>query len=90
MTANLIDDVYSRDAVAVTDGAALRASQYIPDTITPQLLSYTVDMNAGVLTLYFSEAVSITTIPSIVSYLFASRIRVYIYQISRRLLYRAV
>ncbi|KAL5488654.1 hypothetical protein EMCRGX_G017630 [Ephydatia muelleri] len=48
--------------VAVVDGKALLASSYVPDTTSPSLSNFTLDMNTGQLFLTFSEVVDILTL----------------------------
>ena len=58
MAATLVDDLYGVDVIAITDGQALRAEQFIPDVTLPNLLFYSLDLNTGILLLSFDEAVS--------------------------------
>ena len=60
--ATIVDDVYSVDAVAVTDGKALQASAFTPDLTRPTLDRFSLDLNAGRLWLTFSETVDILTL----------------------------
>ena len=62
LTASFADDVFGADILAVTDGNAVRASQYIADTTSPVLNEWTLDLDRGHFILSFSETVDITTI----------------------------
>ena len=62
MLASTINDVLSRDVIAVTDGKAVQASQVWPDTTAPTLLDFGLDLNTGSLLLTFSEAVQHNTL----------------------------
>lgn len=46
----------------VTDYLALRVSDYQPDVTRPQLSAFTVDLNAGILYLDFTETVNVRMI----------------------------
>ena len=59
--AGVLDDIYNRDIIAVTDGNAVIASSYTPDTTQPRLISFDFDLNEALLTLYFSETIDIAT-----------------------------
>jgi len=59
--ASVVDDAYGIDCVAVTDGKAIQASLFIPDTTNPQLDSFVLDVNEGLLILFFTETVDIFT-----------------------------
>ena len=59
--ASVVDDAYGIDCIAVTDGKAIQASLFIPDTTNPQLDSFVLDVNEGLLILFFTETVNIFT-----------------------------
>ena len=62
MQAFAIDDLQGLDALAVTDGKAYQAVDYIPDEAPPILTAFDVDITAGTLTLSFNEAVNRSTL----------------------------
>ena len=64
MTASVADDVHGEDVIAVTDGKAIRASQFTPDTTAPVLIEWRFDIEHGQFILSFSETVDITTFQS--------------------------
>jgi hypothetical protein len=43
----------------IANGYALRAAAYVPDRLPPFLLSWTLDMNSGAMSLTFNEPVSL-------------------------------
>lgn len=63
MLASTVDDYLGKDVVAITDGKALRASNVTVDLRQPEVVSFSLDMNNGRLTITFTdviEAMSIT------------------------------
>jgi len=59
--ASVVDDAFGIDCIAITDGKAIQASAYSPDATDPNLDSFLLDVNQGILTLVFSETVDIFT-----------------------------
>ena len=59
LSAITISDVLNNRAVPVTRDNALQASEVVPDTTSPQLIAFNLDLNGlGVLELIFDEAVA--------------------------------
>lgn len=52
-----IDDPYGVDNVPITDGKAILSKNVIPDVTSPELDSFTLDINAGFLVLSFTDVV---------------------------------
>ena len=63
-TSNLVDDMNGNDVISIVDGEALQVREggFKADVVAPELLSFVVDLDRGVLLLNFSEAVNITTL----------------------------
>lgn len=61
LQANVINDVFGKDLTALTDGNGLRAKSYTPDITRPRLLDFDLNLNTGLLALYFSESMDIST-----------------------------
>ena len=59
--ASIVDDAFGVDCVAITDGKAIPVSMYFPDLTSPNLESFLLDVNQGLLALTFSETVDIFT-----------------------------
>ena len=55
--ADTVDDPYGRDTLAITDGKSLRASEVTPETTSPSLLSFGLDLNSGELSLTFNDVI---------------------------------
>ncbi|XP_065887295.1 uncharacterized protein [Dysidea avara] len=51
-------NVFGRDVVAITDGAAAPVDMLTPDTTDPQLMSFDLDLDNGELLLTFDETVN--------------------------------
>ena len=64
VTASVADDVHGEDVIAVTDGKAIRASQFTSNTTAPVLIEWRFDIEQGQFILSFSETVDITTFQS--------------------------
>ena len=62
MYASVADDTYGVDAIAITDGKALQVTEFTPDTDPPQFQQFSLNMNTGVLSLTFSEAVNLSSL----------------------------
>ena len=60
--AKLIDDIFGTNVLALTNGNAKFASNFIPDTNRPQLVEFDFDINHSLLILYFSEAIDLETL----------------------------
>ena len=60
--ATLVDDLAGLDVIAITDGKALQASGFTPDSKDPVLDSWSLDMDQSQLTLSFSETVDVRSI----------------------------
>ena len=61
-TRNTVQDKNYNLLVPHTRNEALRAFEVIPDTISPQLLRFSVNFTDGRVVLYFSESIDITTL----------------------------
>ena len=59
--ASVVDDAFGVDCIAITDGKAIPVSVYFPDVTNPNLDSFVLDVNQGLLILTFSETVDIFT-----------------------------
>ena len=62
MYASGIDDTLGRDVIAVTNTKALKVRNFVEDRTSPNVSSFSLDMNRGVLTITFDDAVNISTI----------------------------
>jgi len=49
MQAFAIDDLEGVDVLAITDGKAIQVSNYTIDDVSPQLVSFSLDLNEGLL-----------------------------------------
>ena len=56
MGANAFNDINGRDVIAVTDGNGVPASAFQADVTAPRVTAFELDMNNGLLSLTFSEA----------------------------------
>ena len=55
-------DMSGNQVTPINATSALKASKLVPDTSSPRLLAFSLDMNTGVLTLSFSETVNPATL----------------------------
>ena len=62
MQAFAIDDLEGIDVLAITDGKAIQASNYVVDDVPPQLFSFILDLNKGLLNLTFDDFMNATTL----------------------------
>ncbi|KAL5489594.1 hypothetical protein EMCRGX_G018704 [Ephydatia muelleri] len=62
ITSDMARDMSGNQVTPINGTSALRASKLIPDTSSPSLLAFSLDMDAGVLTLSFSETVNPATL----------------------------
>ena len=62
MQAFAIDDLEGIDVLAITDGKAIQASNYVVDDVPPQLLSFILNLNKGLLNLTFDDFMNATTL----------------------------
>ena len=53
----MAEDVEGRNVIGVPNTGAHRVTVYVPDTTSPQLESYSIDLDAGTMTLSLSEPV---------------------------------
>ena len=60
--ANLIDDIFGTNILALTSDNAIMASVYIPDSTRPQLVDFDLNVDESMLILYFNEAIDISTL----------------------------
>ena len=60
--ANLIDDIFGTNILALTSDDAIMVNVYIPDSTRPQLLKFDFNVNESLLTLYFNEAIDLSTL----------------------------
>ncbi len=61
VSATMIRDPYGRSNMPISGIDALSALSFTVDRVSPELISWSLDMNGGVMTLSFSETVDITT-----------------------------
>ena len=54
-----IYDTSNNPVVAIVDGSALQVDNYTQDSTPPELQSFNLDVNTGVLTLFYSETIDI-------------------------------
>ena len=59
--ANVVHDPYDRTNIPVSETTAVPVQSFSPDTIPPEMIAWSMDMNEGLLGLSFSETVDITT-----------------------------
>ena len=57
-----IEDMSGNNVTAINPSVAIQATRYIDDTGRPVLLRFDLDMNVGLLMLYFNEAVNFTSL----------------------------
>ena len=62
LTSSALADMSGNQVVAISNTTARMVQNYTHDTTSPQLQSFDLDMNMGVLTLYFDETVRVSTI----------------------------
>ncbi len=55
-------DMNGNEIVGMSNGMAILADAYIPDTISPELLNFTLDLDMGEILLVFSETVNTQTL----------------------------
>lgn len=60
--ADVVNDLQGTDIIPITNDYGIKAESYIPDTTHPQLESFSLNLNAGSLTLNFSETVNASTL----------------------------
>ena len=60
--ADVVDDTRGEDMIAITDGKALKVTNFYGDSIPPELSTFTLDMNLGQLNLTFSETINETSV----------------------------
>ena len=61
-TAELARDAYGKDAQAITNGNAIRVTSFTPDSTSPRLDAFDVDVGAGTITLSFNEVVNVSSL----------------------------
>jgi len=57
----LVSDLNENPVVEIVGSNALQASFFVNDMTRPELLTFDLDMNTGILSLYFSETVQVST-----------------------------
>ena len=62
MFASAVDDTFGVDVLSITNGKALPADTFTEDTDPPLFTGFNLDMSNTTLTLFFSEAVNISTL----------------------------
>ena len=62
INSSAIDDMNENAVVQIPSNNALQVSNFIQDQIRPALVSFSLDVNSGVLVLTFSETVNATTL----------------------------
>ena len=62
VTSDLVLDMNNNNLVFISDTNAKMAQNFINDTTRPFLVDYSIDLNVGILTLTFSEAVDTATL----------------------------
>ena len=73
ITSSLVRDMSGNAVKEINSTAALRATEVIVDATDPQLLSFDLDMDSRVLTLYFSETVNSSSLNVTSIFLVAGR-----------------
>ena len=61
VTASVARDPNGVDTIPISDGSALSVRQVIPDATPPLLVSFSLNINIGVLSLTFDEIVNVST-----------------------------
>ena len=64
MQAFAIDDISGEDVLAITDGKALQAEDYIEDRAPPEINDFELDLNVSELIIYFNEAINSSSLDS--------------------------
>lgn len=62
ITSSAIKDNDGNSVTSIPTTAALLASQFISDTTSPELVQFHLDLNTGILTLNFTEAINSTSL----------------------------
>ena len=62
VTASVARDPNGVDTIPISDGSALSVRQVIPDATPPLLVSFSLNINIGVLSLTFDEIVDVSTL----------------------------
>ena len=57
-----IDDASGNDVLAITNGKAIQVTNFIPDTIPPEIDSFLLDLNSGSLNITFTDTVDHTVL----------------------------
>ena len=60
--ADVVNDLQGTDIIPITNDYGIKAESYTPDTTHPQLEGFSLNLNAGSLTLNFSETVDASTL----------------------------
>ena len=69
ITSSLVKDLSGQNVVAIPTTRALQVSQFNNDTVPPNLVSFDLDFNSGVVTLAFDEVVDVDSFnPSALSF----------------------
>ena len=58
ITSSLVVDMFNNPVVSIVDGEAKLASNYTPDTTSPELESFDLDMDTGIMTFTFDETIN--------------------------------
>ena len=61
LSSSTVSDMNSNEAVAIGTSNAIQAADYIDDNTRPQIESFNLDLDEGVLSLYFDETVDAST-----------------------------
>ncbi len=62
MTASAIDDSEGVDAIAVTDGKGIEATNFTEDMAPPEFVDFSLDINAATLAMTFSESINLSSL----------------------------
>ena len=57
-----VEDMNQNSLEEIENGLALQAGEFVPDSLRPELLNFTFDLNMGQLLLYFSETVNVQSV----------------------------
>ena len=62
MSSSTIKDMNNNSVVPITSSSTFRVTEYIPDSTPPYLTHYHIDMDSGLMTLFFSETVNASSL----------------------------
>lgn len=62
MTANVVDDIFETDAIAITNGQAQQVARFTGDATSPQVSRLVLDMDSGRVRIEMTETVDLLTL----------------------------